>query len=83
MGKGFLNQSGRTSRSERGEARAAVVGLRSGCVVQPSNEAGQVDGDGHEDMMQVCFRLASIGRTAQPKAAGSLGYRALDPARLA
>ena len=64
-------------RSQCGEAGGAR--LRPRALVEPRDNPIYIDRGGGRDVLQVCFRQASIPRTAEPKSAYALGERAFDP----
>jgi hypothetical protein len=66
----------RRRRREGGETGGAR--LRSWALVEPRNDAVDVDGGGSRDVLQVRFRQAPIPRAPQPTSAYPLGERAFD-----
>jgi len=53
--------------------------LRPGALVDPRDNAVDIDGSGSRNVLQVRFRESPIPRAAEPKRAAPLGERALDP----
>ena len=53
--------------------------LRPGALVDPRDNAVDIDGRGSRNVLQVRLRESPIPRAAEPKRAASLGERALDP----
>src|ERR671924_1327784 len=52
--------------------------LRPGALVQPRDNAVDIDGRGGRDVLQVRFRKTPIPRAAEPESAYPLGERAFD-----
>src|SRR5438128_11748460 len=66
----------RVGRREGGETGGAR--LRPWALVEPSDNAVDIDGGGGRDVLQVRFRETPIPRAAEPESAYPLGERAFD-----
>src|SRR5262249_41409022 len=66
----------RVGRREGGEPGGAR--LRPWALVEPRDNAVDIDGRGGRDVLQVRFRETPIPRAAEPKSADPLGERAFD-----
>src|SRR5262249_10916138 len=71
----------RVGRREGGETGGAR--LRPWALVEPRDNAVDIDGGSGRDVLQVCFREPPIPRAAEPESAYPLGERASTPARRA
>src|SRR5438876_1147271 len=73
---GGLTGMERVGRREGGETGGAR--LRPWALVEPRDNAVDIDGGGGRDVLQVRFRETPIPRAAEPESADPLGERAFD-----
>src|SRR6266446_7349284 len=77
---GGLTGMERIGRREGGETGGAR--LRSGALVEPRDNAVDIDGGGGRDVLHVGLGQAPISRAPQPKRPHALGERAFDASAL-